>query len=889
MSDEPDLKGDKMLAAYLIRNPLVIIPLLIQAVSYIKILKKMGRRPAMGMIPVLGEWEMSHDLFRHMRTFWRAAVITVCLFATALWLGDGEYAAILRLAAYIVYGIFLIRLYWRLAKRFGKKGGFSIGLILMPVILLPVLAFGKSVYLGPLEFKPEKERSRRSKALRKAAVGLLTAVELIVLVAGCFGLATILHPARPIAQLMISSDLQKMSAVTDSDEIIGREDTLGKDYEKTVRELRSREYFYPDHSKDEKVVVMAYVIGSDLEDDRGSATINIDQMKDATSKGDGVGFVVQAGGSDRWFTRGIEDSTVGRYLISGGELTEAQKLDDSMCMSEPENLRDFITWTKENYPADRYMLVLWDHGGGFVTGYGQDDLNKREDTEYGTMLASEIIGAVRDAGVKFDLIGFDACLMQNIEYAYALEPYADFYLASEETEPAYGWYYTAAFGKLAEDPALSTEEFGRMIVSSYDQLYRAFNDAEPRPENTLSLLDLTLIKPAYEQLTAILSGAANVIKDNPAVFANISAARSKAYEFYDGEQTDLISFLTALKKADYRQQVASDEELDRLIETIKACVVWRNKDSAEGINGLAADFPYSSIGMYSSEYEQLRAVDYAAEENFFNNFCSIMASQQSRQAEESGSFFSMLLAEDFSGEDWYIEGFEDYDTTDLFIDIPVKETDGAYLPELPEKTWDTILDVSTSAYMVTGDGLMYLGREYIDAGESQGHPLISLDDMWAAVNGHLACYETEEPLVTEEGTIYKGTIKARLNDSEDITIHVEWDPVKEDSAEEMQGHVTGYSRDDSRELFFMKKGLEQFEAGDKIEFMFDVYDEEGKLIDTIAYGKPLTVLSDERLTVKDEPLEEGTVLEYYGVLTDVYQRELMTEAIREKIDGSEGQ
>ena len=93
--------------------------------------------------------------------------------------------------------------------------------------------------------------------------------------------------------------------------------------------------------------------------------------------------------------------------------------------------------------------------------------------------------------------------------------------------------------------------------------------------------------------------------------------------------------------------------------------------------------------------------------------------------------------------------------------------------------------------------------------------------------------------------------------------------------------------DDDKELFFMRKGLEQFQTGDKIEFMFDVYDEEGKLTDTVSYGKPLTVVSDERLTVKDEALEAGTRLEYYGVLTDVYQRELMTEAIREEINGSE--
>ena len=883
------LKGEEMLITYMVRlAPAIwIIPLIVQIVCYVRILKKMGKKPVLGIVPVIGEWKMSHDLFRGMHTFWRAAAVSACLFATAVWLKDGEYAIMLRLSAIIVYGVFLARLYWRLAKQFGKNGLFRIGLILMPVIFMPALAFGKSAYLGPIDFGPKTERGKVANVLWKIAAGLFTVVEVAAVAGGCFMLATFLHPARPIAMLIMQDDLEKMSSVTASDEIFGREDTLGKGYEKTVAAQRTRDYFFPDHSKDSKVVVMAYIIGSDLEDDRGSASLNISQMKDATAKGNGVDFVIQAGGSDRWFTDGIDDSSVGRYLVSGGKLTEEKALDDSMCMSEPENLRDFIVWTKENHPADRYMLVLWDHGGGFVAGYGVDDLNKRTDTDYGGMNASEIIEAVKDSGVKFDLIGCDCCLMQNIEYANAFEPYADYYLASEETEPSHGWFYTAGFGKLAEDPTLSTEEFGRLMVSSYDQLYRTLHDGKAQPDNTLSLADLTLVKPVYEQLAALMDQSVGKMKDDPEIFANISAARSGSYSFYDQEQTDLVSFLTALKKADYKQEVATDEEIDRLIDAVKACVVYRNKDSAEGINGMAADFPYNSLETYSSEYEQLKAVSYEEEEDFFNNFCSIMASQQMRQTEENGSLFNLLTSYDYSQEDWYVEGFENYDTTNLFIDIPVKKVDGAYLADLPEKTWDTVLNVSTMAYMVTDDGLMYLGREYVDAGESEGHPLIGLDDQWVNLNGQIACYEEEDPIETDDGIVYKGTIKARLNDIEDITIHVEWDPVNEDSSENMTGHVTGYSRERDGALFFMKKGLEQFRTGDKIELMFDVYDGNGELTDYISYGKPVTVLSDGQLTIKDASLSEGTELEYYGILTDVYQRELMTEAIREKVSGSE--
>jgi hypothetical protein len=873
-----------MLITYLFRNPVYwVIPLIIQALSYYRILGKMGKRRYFAIIPFLGDMEMSTDLFRRMRSFWRPAAVTAAMFITSRYIGmDNVYSFVMGIVALIVYGIFLIRLYSRLAKQFGKGKGFALGLILLPLIFLLILALGKSMYLGRPAFKPEKELSPAASNIRRAGIVAVSAAEIAVLIIGCFFITLMVHPFRPIVNYMNNGLIKDLSKVTDTEEIVGRADTLGADYETIVEKQRAREYFFPDHSADKKVVVMEYVIGSNLEDSRGSASLNIAQMKDATAKGDGLDFVMEAGGSKRWFTSGMEDSTVGRYLISGGKLEAVEMLDDSTCMSEPEHLTEFIKWTKENYPADRYILVLWDHGGGFASGYGMDSLNRRKEGS-SIMLASEIISAIRDAGVKFDVIGFDACLMQNIEYANALEPYADYYLASEETEPGTGWFYTAGFGKLAADPTLSTEEFGKSMVSSYDQVNRSMNDGEPKPECTLSLVDLTLVKPVYERLTGVYEMAGNRFSDEKAVFANMSAARSNAYQFADEEQVDMVSYMENLKKADYKQQVLSDDEADEIAKTAMACVVYRNSDSAEGIHGLAIDYPYRDLYLYSDEHKQLKAVKYNKERRFFDRFCSIMASQRMSQTADD-TVWGISTAEDYSDEEWYIKGFEDYDTADVFIDIPVTETEGGYLPELPDKTWDTILDCKVAAYLVTDEGLVYVGQEHFYDTDDQGHPLVSMDGIWSHLNGHVVCYETEEPMVTEEGTIYRGKVRARLNGIKNITIHIEYDPVKDDSDEEFVGYVTGYSLDDEKEHFFMKKGLEQFETGDTIEFIFDFYDEEGNLIKSGTYGSKLHVITEDQLTVKDELFESGTIIQYFGVLTDVYQRELITEEIVEQVE-----
>ena len=369
-----------MLFTYLFRNPAVwTFPLLVQILCYYRILGKMGKRRYCAIIPILGDMEMSSDLFRSMGSFWRPALICIAMFLTSRSLGmDNEYSLVMAFVALIVYGVFLMRLYWRLAKQFGKGKGFAVGLILMPLIFLAILGFGKkNVYLGKPEFKADKKLSPMARRLRKTGSVMFSVAELVVLIVGCFLITTIVHPFRPVAQYMLDDTMKQIKDVTDSDEFVGRDVTLGAGYEAMAEKQRTRDYFFPDHSAAKKVVVMEYIIGADLEDDRGMASINIAQMKDTTAKGDGVDFVVQAGGSDRWFTKGIEDSTVGRYLISGGNIETAEMLDETTCMSDPESLTDFIVWAKKNYPADRYMLVLWDHGGGFASGYGVDILNDR--------------------------------------------------------------------------------------------------------------------------------------------------------------------------------------------------------------------------------------------------------------------------------------------------------------------------------------------------------------------------------------------------------------------------------------------------------------------------------------------------------------------------------
>ena len=338
-----------------------------------------------------------------------------------------------------------MRMYYFIGRSFGKGVVFCIAAAVIGLPLLWYLGYGPDQFVGG----PSKvdNRPKWLQYTLNAAVFLLTAVEFIVLIAGVSFLAIRENPPRILRQEIVNERVSMAAGIRDKGEVVRREQAMGQTAA-SIEQYRTRDYFAPDHSSDETVVVMEYVCATDLESKGGMASVNIAQIADATKSGKGLTFVMQVGGAEYLFTDGMEDGSYARYTINDGKIEKVMDLDSKMCMTEPQNLTDFITWTKENYPADRYMLVFWDHGGGLSDGYGYDELNERADGEM-TMPAGDVVEAVRSAGVRFDLIGFDTCLMQDMDVAVGLEPYTDYFLASEEVESGFGWNYTQGFSELA--------------------------------------------------------------------------------------------------------------------------------------------------------------------------------------------------------------------------------------------------------------------------------------------------------------------------------------------------------------------------------------------------------------------------------------------------------
>ena len=234
--------------------------------------------------------------------------------------------------------------------------------------------------------------------------------------------------------------------------------------------------------------IFIYMCGSNLETKNGAAGKNIDELL-AADIGDDLNIVIETGGAAEWKSHGIKSDVLSRYEVRDGKLKliETRK---NASMGEAKTLSDFLSWGRKRYQSEHNVLILWDHGSGPVNGVCFD-----ENYRFDPLTLTELKSALDDAGLdrKYDLIGFDACLMANIETASVVSEHADYMVASEEIEPPGGWDYKA----LAEAFASGTDglELGKVICDSYMEKSRS---AGKDHYATLSVFDLSVMPEMLE-------------------------------------------------------------------------------------------------------------------------------------------------------------------------------------------------------------------------------------------------------------------------------------------------------------------------------------------------------------------------------------------------------
>jgi hypothetical protein len=213
--------------------------------------------------------------------------------------------------------------------------------------------------------------------------------------------------------------------------------------------------------------VLVYMAGdNDLEAD---AVRDMNEMEQAGSDGN-VQVIVQfdragrAGDGERW-------SSTRRYLVARDEdpvQITSPFLEDlgELNTGDAQTLADFITWGVRSYPAERYALVIWDHGSAWA-GVAGDTTSAGD-----TLSMPELEQALNTAQLQLDgtrlaLIGFDACLMAQVDVLLSVAPYGDTAVASAELIPNDGWDWRAWIERLKADPQQDGPAAARAAVETY--------------------------------------------------------------------------------------------------------------------------------------------------------------------------------------------------------------------------------------------------------------------------------------------------------------------------------------------------------------------------------------------------------------------------------------
>lgn len=278
-----------------------------------------------------------------------------------------------------------------------------------------------------------------------------------------------------------------------------------------------------------------------------------------------------------------------RIRVARGGVNEAIETLGETDSGSPEVLSDFISWAAQNYPADRYALVLWNHGGGWAPsemdriaravaspGYNERELAERSASPLGRVLfrssLEQVFGlpgageraicsddgsghsldtielgrviarGVETIGQPFDLLGMDACLMSNLEVAYQLRKHVRCMVASEENEPGDGWPYERILARLVADPGMTAADFAAHIVGDYIAWYRERSYAGNITQAAIDLGKLSSITGPVDDFANKLTTVM------PTVYPQLWKAQRESVRFSHNTLWDLGHFCRELEK-----------------------------------------------------------------------------------------------------------------------------------------------------------------------------------------------------------------------------------------------------------------------------------------------------------------------------------------------------
>jgi len=295
-----------------------------------------------------------------------------------------------------------------------------------------------------------------------------------------------------------------------------------------------------------------------------------------------------------------------RYYIKKNEAQIIEQLEEQD-MSDPSVLTAFINWATEHYPAEHYILVLWNHGDAWRKTKGLPLFKGllSDDTSGGsTMTIPALSGAISACGKKLDIIAMDACLMANLEVAYQIKNLGSYMVGSEETEPANGWPYTPILTALTNNPNMTSIQLCQQIVNDYITNTSSSNI-------TMSAIDLSKINDLADKVNQF--GEALL---NSSETTKIANAKNNAQRYTNEELADLYHFANLISTTTSNKDDNIIAKASAVKSALENAVIANNKSGTGVANsyGLTVYLPQT----YDSTYEN--TIAFAQEKSHWTNF-----------------------------------------------------------------------------------------------------------------------------------------------------------------------------------------------------------------------------------------------------------------------------
>ena len=643
----------------------------------------------------------------------------------------------------------------------------------------------------------------------------------------------------------------------------------------------------------DEMTILVYLCGTDLESRSKMATSDLQEMLNADLS-DKVNLIVYTGGCKGWQNNVISSRTNQIWQVKNDGLVSLDKDAGSASMTDPDTLADFIRYGAKKFPANRMALIFWDHGGGSVSGFGYDE----KYASSGSMDLAEIDQALTEGGVKFDFVGFDACLMATTETALMLADHADYMIASEETEPGIGWYYTDWLTKLSKNTSMPTVELGREIIDDFVDTCAQKCRGQ---STTLSIVDLAEAEATIpEALSAFSEDTCDLIREQE--YAKVSNARSGSREFGSSSRIDQVDLAHLAKNMGTAEGKA-------LAEAIQNAVKY-NRTSSNMTNayGLSIYFPFRKASMVDTAvntYEQI-----GMDEEYLRCIQAFASMEVSGQAVSGGTqsplpslmdllggttgssygnadMMADLLGSFLGGDFGSIAGLTGSNTGFLGGRALDEAETLAYLTEnsfdpnallwanglmtLEESQWELVQSLHANLFYDDGTGYIDMGMDNVFEFDDFGRLVAPEELTWLAVNDQPVAYYHESTYDDGESYSILGRIPVLYNgDRAELVVEfTDADPY---------GSVIGVRRVyKNGETDTVAKTMDPVVEGDVIDFVCDYYSYDGEYLDSYMLGEQLIVSGE--LTISDVYVDEEYSRMTY-LFTDIYNQQYWSEPVK---------